>query len=226
MSRKGLFFTFFTVILSILAVSAEAYAQGLTLPNVNLGFKSTKDPSEIVSTIKIIMILTVLTLAPAILIMMTSFTRIIIVLSVVRQALGTQQMPPNQLMVGLALFITLFIMSPFLQKINTEAVQPYLAGTIKQDVALDKALSPLRKFMFNQTRDDDLALFIKMSRMDKVKTRADVPTTVLVPAFIISELKTAFADDNGSSVIPAKPKPEFFTHLPMFLIDVICPTTT
>ena len=148
---------------------ALVQAQGLTLPNVNLGFKSTDNPQEVVSAIKILVILTVLTLAPAILIMMTSFTRIIIVLSFVRQALGTQQMPPNQLLIGLALFITLFIMSPALQKINAEAVQPYLDGKIKQEVALDNALVPLRKFMFNQTRDDDLALFLKMSSVKKPK---------------------------------------------------------
>ncbi|MCB0389750.1 MAG: flagellar type III secretion system pore protein FliP [Bdellovibrionales bacterium] len=185
-----------------------AKAQGLTLPNVNLGFKSTDDPQEVVSAIKILVILTVLTLAPAILIMMTSFTRIIIVLSFVRQALGTQQMPPNQLLIGLALFITLFIMSPALQTINTEAVQPYLDGKIKQEVALDRALVPLRKFMFNQTRDDDLALFLKMSKVEKPKTRGDVPTSVLIPAFIVSELKTAFQIG-------------FIIYLPFLVIDMV-----
>src|SRR5690606_35866083 len=105
----------------------------------------------------------------------------------VRQALGTQNLPPTQLLVGLSLFITLFVMTPFFQKINSEAVQPFLSGKIKQDEALDKALTPIRGFMFNQTRDADLALFVNMSKMNKPKTRADVPTHVLIPAFIISE---------------------------------------
>jgi flagellar biosynthetic protein FliP len=186
----------------------SSWAQGLTLPNVNLGLKSTDDPKEVVGAIKILVILTILTLAPAILIMMTSFTRIIIVLSFVRQALGVQQMPPNQLLIGLALFITFFLMSPAIQVINTEAVQPYIDGKIKQEVALDKAMAPLRLFMFNQTRDDDLALFINLSKIGKPKTRADVPSSVLIPAFVISELKTAFQIG-------------FIIYLPFLVIDMV-----
>src|SRR6185437_7708918 len=144
-----------------------------TLPNLSLGFKSTTNPQETVSAIKIILMLTVLTLAPAILIMMTAFTRIIIVLSFLRQAMGTQQMPPNQLLVGLALFLTFFVMSPFLQEINKNAVQPYLAGSLSQDAAMDKAVAPLRVFMFAQTRPSDLNLFINLSKTPQPKTRAD-----------------------------------------------------
>ncbi|MCB0368259.1 MAG: hypothetical protein KDD45_02180, partial [Bdellovibrionales bacterium] len=124
MKNRSLFFIF---IFSIIGIGWSAFSQ-VTLPTVNLGFKTAENPNEIVNTVKLILILTVLTLAPAILIMMTSFTRIIIVLSFMRQALGTQQMPPNQLLVGLALFITLFIMSPALKQINNEAIQPYLNG--------------------------------------------------------------------------------------------------
>jgi flagellar biosynthetic protein FliP len=197
---------------SLFAIAAfgfltSAHAQ-MTLPTVSMGYKTTSDPQELVTNIKILLGLTVLTLAPAILIMMTSFTRVIIVLSFVRQALGTQNMPPNQLLVGLALFITLFIMSPFMQKINTEAVQPFLSGQIKQDEAIDKALTPLRGFMFNQTRDADLALFVNLSKMAKPKTRADVPTQVLIPAFIISEMKTAFQIG-------------FIIYLPFLVIDMV-----
>ena len=143
----------------ILALGAfeVLHAQSLTLPNVNLGFKSVNDPKEVVSAIKLIVILTVLTLAPAILIMMTSFTRIVIVLSFIRQALGTQQMPPNQLLMGLALFLTFFVMAPAFEKINVEAIQPYLSGKMSQEVAMEKGVKPLRKFMFNQTRDTDLS---------------------------------------------------------------------
>lgn len=186
---------------------SEAFAQ-MTLPNVNLGFKSTDNPNEIVNTIKILIVLTVLTLAPAILILMTSFTRIIIVLSFIRQALGTQQMPPNQMLVGLALFLTLFIMSPILTQINNEAVQPFLDNKISQEMALDAAMSPLRKFMFNQTRDSDLALFVKMSKIEAPKTRADVPSSVLIPSFILSELKTAFQIG-------------FIIYLPFLVIDMV-----
>lgn len=191
----------------LLLVAGQAHAQ-VTLPNINLGLKSTDNPGEIVSAIKIIMVLTVLTLAPAILIMMTAFTRVIIVLSFVRQALGTQQMPPNQLLVGLALFITMFIMAPFFNKINTDAVQPFLANQISQDVALGRALTPLRAFMFHQTRAKDLDLFLQLSKSEQPRTRADVATTVLIPAFIISELKTAF-------------QMGFIIYLPFLVIDMV-----
>lgn len=191
----------------VVGFATDAMAQ-MSLPTVNLGFKSTENPTEVVNTIKIIIMLTVLTLAPAILIMMTSFTRIIIVLSFVRQAMGTQQLPPNQLLVGLALFISLFIMSPALNVINNQALQPYLKGTITQEQALTEALVPLRQFMFNQTREADLALFVGLSKMEQPKTRADVPTTVLVPAFVISELKTAFQIG-------------FIIYLPFLVIDMV-----
>ncbi len=190
-----------------LLAGVEAHAQ-VTLPSVNLGFKSTENPQEIVSAIKILMMLTVLTLAPAILIMMTAFTRIIIVLSFVRQALGTQNMPPNQLLVGLALFLTLFIMAPFFTKINQDAVQPFLKNQISQDLAIERSLAPIRVFMFNQTRPQDLELFIKLSKIENPKTRADVPTTVLIPAFVLSELKTAFQIG-------------FIIYLPFLVIDMV-----
>ncbi len=194
-------------LLGLVSLSSGAFAQ-VTLPTVNLGLKSTQNPNEIVNALKIIIALTVLTLAPAILIMMTSFTRIVIVLSFLRQALGTQQMPPNQLLVGLALFLTMFIMSPHLTKINNEAVQPFLNNQINQDEALERGLAPLRSFMFNQTRDTDLSLFVKMSKIEAPKTRADVPTTVLIPSFILSELKTAFQIG-------------FIIFLPFLVIDMV-----
>lgn len=192
----------------LFAIPCGAWAQGVTLPSVNLGFKTTQNPNEVVSAIRVILILTVLTLAPAILIMMTSFTRIIIVLSFLRQAIGTQQMPPNQLLVGLALFLTFFIMSPFFTQINETAVQPYMKGTMTQEQALDNAFVPIRKFMFAQIRDTDLSLFIKMAKMETPKTRADVPMSVLIPAFIVSELKTAFQIG-------------FILYLPFLVIDMV-----
>src|SRR5258708_5344201 len=142
--------------LTILLSYKTAFAQAVTLPSVNLGFKSTDNPNEVVNAIKIVMVLTVLSLAPAILIMMTSFTRIIVVLSFVRQALGTQQMPPNQLLVGLALFLTFFVMAPTWKAISANAVEPYLNEKISQQIAYERAEAPLREFMFNKTREKDL----------------------------------------------------------------------
>lgn len=199
--------------LSLLAVvgifaSFDIASAQVTLPSVNLGFKQTTNPTEVVNTVKIILMMTVLTLAPAILIMMTGFSRFIIVLSFLRQALGTQQMPPNQLLVGLALFLTFFVMRPAFEEINTGALQPFLANKMNQEQAMDAALVPLRRFMFSQTRDADLGLFVKLSKMGTPKTRQDVPTTVLVPAFIISELKTAFQIG-------------FIIYLPFLVIDMV-----
>ena len=191
----------------LLAFASSAMAQ-VTLPSVNLGFKTTDNPNEVVNAVKILLLMTVLTLAPAILIMMTAFTRIIVVLSFLRQALGTQQMPPNQLLVGLALFLTFFVMRPAFEEVNTKALRPYLAGTISQDVAADAAMVPMRRFMFNQTRDADLALFVHLSKIDAPKTRFDVPSMVLIPAFVISELKTAFQIG-------------FIIYLPFLVIDMV-----
>ena len=181
----------------------------VTIPKVSLGLKTTQNPQEVVDSIKIILMLTVLTLAPAILILMTSFTRIIIILSFLRQALGTQQMPPNQLLVGLTLFLTFFIMRPAFNELNTEALKPYLDGQLKQEAALERALVPLRRFMFKQTRGEDLQMFLKLSgEQDLAKTRADVSTMVLIPSFVISELKTAFQIG-------------FIIYLPFLVIDMV-----
>lgn len=207
MRKPHWFFWSLLVFPFVLLFAGDAFAQ-VTLPSVNLGFKTTDNPNEVVNAVKLILIMTVLTLAPAILIMMTGFTRIIIVLSFLRQAMGVQQMPPNQLLVGLSLFLTFFVMQPAFNEMNTKGIQPYIAGKISQDAALENTLAPLRKFMFNQTRDSDLALFIKLSKVDKPKTRADVPTMVLVPAFVVSELKTAFQIG-------------FIIFLPFLVIDIV-----
>lgn len=142
--------------------------------------------------LQIFLLMTVLSLAPAILIMVTSFTRIVIVLSLLRRALGTMQMPPNQVMVGLALFLTFFVMAPIWHKINQSALQPYLEKKIGNEQALQNAVTPLREFMFKQTREKDLALFVNIAKLARPKNIADIPTTVLIPSFIISEAKTAF----------------------------------
>jgi flagellar biosynthetic protein FliP len=195
------------IFLFTLLIGLPVFAQ-MTLPSVNLGFKTTDNPNEIVNVIKIVLVMTVLTLAPAILIMMTSFTRLIIVLSFLRQAMGVQQMPPNQLLVGLALFLTFFIMGPSFSEMNTKGIQPYIAGKINQDQALTETLAPLRKFMFTQTRPQDLALFVRLAKIEKPKTLAEVPTMALIPAFVISELKTAFQIG-------------FIIFLPFLIIDMV-----
>jgi flagellar biosynthetic protein FliP len=143
-------------------------------------------------SIQVLLLMTALSLLPAALILMTSFTRIVIVLSILRQALGTAQTPSNQILIGLALFLTFFIMSPVLTEIHETALAPYLAEEITANAALDLAQQPLREFMMAQTRDDDLALFARISGYESFEREADVPFTLLMPAFATSELKTAF----------------------------------
>jgi flagellar biosynthetic protein FliP len=143
-------------------------------------------------TLQVLILMTVLTLLPAILLMMTAFTRIVIVLAILRQALGAGQTPPNQVLVGLALFLTLFVMAPVVTRINTDAAQPYLDGTIEAGVALDRAIVPLKGFMLEQTRETDIATFVRIAGGKGFATPNDVPLNILVPAFVTSELKTAF----------------------------------
>jgi flagellar biosynthetic protein FliP len=157
---------------------------------------------------QILILLTVLALIPTILIMTTSFTRIVVILSFVRNALGTNQMPPNQVIIGIALFLTIFIMGPTFNQINQEAIQPYLNGGVTQEQAFEKAEIPLKNFMLKQTREKDLSLFVSLSKMEKPKNPSDVSLTVLIPAFIISELRIAFQIG-------------FLIYLPFLLIDFI-----
>ena len=147
---------------------------------------------QVSSVIQIFLTVTALSFIPMALILMTSFTRIIIVLSFIRNALGTQQIPPTQVIIGLALFLTYFIMAPVLTQINDQAFQPYMDQTITEKEALTVAVAPLRTFMFKQTREKDLELFVGLANIERPKTYADIPTYVLIPSFVISELKTAF----------------------------------
>lgn len=165
-------------------------------------------PQDVAGSMQILGLITVLTLAPAILVLMTPFTRIVIVLSFLRQAMGTQQMPPNQVLVGLALFLTFFIMAPTATQINATAVQPYMAGQITQQVAFTRGMEPMRGFMFRQTREKDLALFVHLARIPRPHDQADVPSYVLIPAYVISELKTAFQIG-------------FVVYLPFLIIDMV-----
>ena len=152
----------------------------------------TDDPAEVVNTVKLLLLLTMLSLVPAFLVMMTSFTRIIIVLSLLRSALGTQAVPANQIIIGLALFLTIFCMMPTFKEINDQAIVPYTQNQISQEEAQERAIKPLRDFMLRQTREKDLGLFINLAKIEQPAGVDDVPLHVVIPAFIISELKTAF----------------------------------
>ncbi|WP_165763895.1 flagellar type III secretion system pore protein FliP [Halalkalibacter urbisdiaboli] len=152
----------------------------------------TDEPANVATTIQLLLVLTVLSLAPSILILMTSFTRIVIVLSFVRQGLATQSMPPNQVLIGLALFLTFFIMAPILSEVNEQALTPFLDGEIDQDEAFARAAVPMKEFMAKHTREKDLALFMGYAGLERPESLDDIPLTALVPAFAISELKTAF----------------------------------
>ncbi|NLW40877.1 MAG: flagellar type III secretion system pore protein FliP [Tissierellia bacterium] len=197
------------IIAIIITIGKVAYAEpDLTTIDRLVGGQS----GNYVFSLQILFLLTVLTLAPSILIMMTSFTRLIIVLSFIRNALGLQQTPPNQVIIGLALFLTFFIMAPIGSQINQEALQPYLREEIDQEVALQRALEPIREFMFRQTRDKDLALFLNIKNLDTVNNLEEVPNHVLIPAFIISELKTAFQIG-------------FVIYVPFLVIDMVVAST-
>jgi flagellar biosynthesis protein FliP len=191
-NRTALFFFGLFVAALLLGGSSLADAQPMPIPTLKIGLGEAKDPGEVSAVIQILVLLTILSLAPAILIMMTSFTRLIVVFSFLRHALGTQQMPPNQILIGLSLFLTFFIMTPVWQTVQEKALTPYKEKRISQSQALDEAVKPVRKFMFRQTREKDLALFVNLANLPKPKNTEDIPTTVLLPAFMISELKTAF----------------------------------
>ncbi|MDX8390858.1 MAG: flagellar type III secretion system pore protein FliP [Mariprofundaceae bacterium] len=175
-----------------LAVFLPSWANAADIPTLSFSLGESEDPDAWFTGLKIIAMMTILTLAPSILVMMTSFTRILIVFAFLRQALGTQQAPPNQILVGLALFLTIFIMMPVWQKIDTQALTPYLNEDITQSVAIDRAIEPLSNFMLKQTREDDLILFLGAAKMEKPAKAEDIPLHVLIPSFVISELRTAF----------------------------------
>jgi flagellar biosynthetic protein FliP len=180
----------------------------MPVPKINIGVDTAKNPQEVSASLQILFVLTVLSLAPALLIMLTSFTRIIIVLSFTRSALGTQQVPPNSVLIGLALFLTFFTMAPIWGKVNDAALQPFMKKEISTDVALERAVVPIRDFMFSQVKEKDIALFIKLSNIKRPKTEKDVPTYVLIPAFITSEIKRGFQIG-------------FFVYIPFIVIDMV-----
>ena len=179
--------------------------------DINISTEDGED-SSMATTLQMLFILTIISLAPSILIMVTSFTRILVVLHFVRSAMGTQTTPPNQILIGLALFLTLFIMSPTLTRINDEAIKPLSAGEITGEEAIDAVVDPLREFMFGETRNEELALFVDIAGIETVESADDIPTWVLVPAFIISELRAAFIIG-------------FLIYIPFIVIDMVVSST-
>ena len=180
------------LILLCMLTAASAFAEPLALPTVSVGMGKVSKPADVAVVLQIFFMMTVLSLAPGLLMMTTSFTRIVVVLSFLRNAIGTQQAPSNQIIIGLSLFLTFFIMAPVWQQINTQALQPYKAQTISQEEAFKRAVAPVRKFMLSQVREKDLALFLSLSKLPRPKNADDIPTLTLIPAYMVSELKTAF----------------------------------
>ena len=203
-------FLLLTAIFLIFMLPSVGWSETSTDPAtfLKIDMQQDADSGKVGVVMQIFLLLTVLSLAPSILIMFTSFTRIAIVLSLLRQAIGSNQLPPNQIIVGLSLFLTFFIMTPVWQTVNTNALQPYMANDITSKEALEKAIKPVRKFMISQTREKDLAMFINVAKLERPKNIEAVPIHVLIPSFIISELKTAFQIG-------------FMLYIPFLIIDMV-----
>lgn len=194
------------LLLCLLLLPVSAFAAGL--PTITFGIGEATDPAEVSTALQILIVLTILSVAPAILLMTTGFTRIVIVLSFVRQAMGTQQAPSNQIVIGLALFLTFFVMAPVFEQINENAVQPYLNKQINQEQALEQALMPMREFMFSQVGEKDLQLLVDISNAPQPENQDDLSLMTLIPAFMLSELKRAF-------------QMGFLLFVPFLMIDMI-----
>lgn len=195
-------------LLVLTAIFAPLAVQAVGLPTVTFGVENADSPQKVSSALQILFLLTILSVAPSILLMTTCFTRIVIVLGFIRQALGTQNMPPTQIIIGLSLFLSFFIMSPTLNEINDKALQPYMKETISQQQAIDNAIQPMRKFMFSQVKEEELALLAEITLDNKPLDEAGIPTMTLIPAFMLSELKRAFTMG-------------FMIYIPFLVIDMI-----
>ncbi|MBV5318865.1 MAG: flagellar type III secretion system pore protein FliP [Desulfobulbaceae bacterium] len=183
-------------------------AAAVNLPTLSLGIKEANTPAEVSTALQVLFTLTILSVAPAILLMTTAFTRIIIVLSFVRQAMGTQNTPPNQVLLGLALFLTFFIMAPTINTINSEALQPYMQEKITQQQALERSLGVMRDFMFSQVQESELQLFIDITKVEQPADKKEVSSMILIPAFMLSELKRSF-------------QMGFMIYVPFLVIDML-----
>jgi len=193
---------------ALLIVLLPLLAQAEGLPTITVGIGQAANPGQTSTALQILLVLTVLSMAPAILLMTTAFIRLVVVLSFVRQAMGTQQMPPNQIIIGLALFLTFFIMAPVFTQINDRALQPYLAKKIGQEQALNEAVAPMREFMFKQTKEKELGLLMEIAGQPDPENQDQVPTMTLIPAFMLSELKRAFQIG-------------FMVYIPFLVIDMV-----
>ncbi len=200
--RKRLSIFFLGLLLPVCSLSAQV------LPKISVALTETKKPADVAVALQIVFLITILALAPSILIMMTSFVRIVIVMSFLRRAIGTQTMPPDQILVGLSLFLTLFIMMPIFTQINDKALQPYMAQEINWKKALDNASEPVRNFMLRQVNEQDVALFVRLAKLPAPRNVSDLPFHVVLSAFITSELKTAFIIG-------------FILYIPFLVIDMI-----
>lgn len=192
----------------IVLAGAFAYAEPVPIPSLNIGVGTATKPNDVAVTVQIFLLLTIMSLAPGLLIMTTSFTRISVVLSFLRTAMGTQSAPSNQVILSLSMFLTFFIMTPVWQQINKEAYQPWKAQQISQEQAMERAVKPVRKFMLSQTREKDLALFVNLSKLPRPKNAEEIPTLTIIPAFMISELRTAFQIG-------------FLIYIPFIVVDMV-----
>ncbi len=209
LKNKKRFYTLFSLVFLGLVFSATyVYASGDVPLSFDINIGNSTDGAGVVSSLRVLLLLAIIDLAPSILVMLTSFTRIIIVLHFVRSALSTQNAPPNQILIGIALFLTLFIMSPVIKEVNEEAIKPYEAGLISQEVAIDRGLKPIRGFMLGEVREADLRLFMDIAKIEDVENLDEVPTDVIIPAFILSELRAAFIMG-------------FLIYIPFIVIDMI-----
>lgn len=195
-------------ILLLLVFFSLSFGADPVIPTVNLSLSAPDTPQQLVTSLNLLVVLTILVLAPSIIFMMTSFLRLVVVFSFLRQAMGTQQMPPNQILVSLALILTFFIMEPVATQSYNEAIKPYLAEQIGYEQAFEKGVAPFKAFMIRNTREKDLALFFRIRKLQNPNNVQDVPLTVAIPAFMISELKTAFQIG-------------FLIYLPFLVIDMV-----
>lgn len=206
--KKYIILVLFVMALGGVAMAQDVGGLRMPIPKIAFDIEEARSTKDVALSLQILFLLTILTLAPSIMIMMTAFTRVVIVLDFVKRALSLQQMPPNQVIIGLSIFLTFFIMAPTFTQINDQALQPYLKGKMTNEVFFERGMEPLRDFMFKQTREKDIALFINLAKIDKPKSRDEVPTRCLIPAFMISELKRAF--EIG-----------IFIFIPFIVIDMI-----
>lgn len=208
MNKNVLILMFLALFILIEPSFAQKTNPTVPIPKIGIDIGTSDKPEDLSVSLQIILLLTILTLAPSILIMTTAYLRIIIVFHFVRNALGTMQMPPSQLLAGIAMFVTFFIMAPTWGEINDNAIKPYMDNKITVDVAYDKAITPIRAFMYKNTKQQDIELFLNLANMPKPATRNDIPTYVLIPSFVLSELRTGFIMG-------------FFVFIPFLMVDMI-----